>query len=68
MKALHKRLDALEVTEKPQLSPGAKQWLGLPLTPDEEAQLAADAGVETDWDAIDTSDWSQELKTWLGVD
>lgn len=68
MKALHKRLDALEVTEKPSLSPRARQWLGLPLSSEEEVQLAEDAGVETDWDAIDTSDWSAEIKSWFGVD
>lgn len=68
MKAMLRRLDALEVTKKPVLSPRAKRWLGLSITADEEARLEAEPEPEIDWDAVDMSNWSQETKRWFGQD
>ena len=63
MKALAKRLDALEVGQSI-LSPKAKQWLGWSLTDAEQRTLNHDA---VDPDASDTSGWSREAKAWLGI-
>lgn len=67
MKAMCKRLDALERTGKPTLRPALKKWLGIELTADEQARLVRGENMEPDLDAIDTSGWSQETKQWLGV-
>ena len=67
MKALARRLDALEVGQSV-VSPKVKQWLGWELTEAEQAILDGDASVDADFDAIDTSNWSTEVKTWLGID
>lgn len=67
MGALNRRLDALEAAKPSDLSPIVKQWLGWPLTEAEQRAVDDRAGIETDWDAIDTSDWSAEMKAWLGV-
>lgn len=63
MKALAKRLDALEVGQSI-LSPKVKQWLGWSLSEPERQMLDHDA---VDPDAIDTSGWSREAKAWLGI-
>lgn len=70
MNAMAKRLKALEAVGPQNLPPDIKVWLGYPLTPAEQAQIDAaadDAGVDHDFDAIDTSGWSREAKAWLGV-
>ena len=64
MKALAKRLDALEVGQSI-LSPKVKQWLGWGLTDAERQMLDHDDAVEPV--AIDTNGWSREAKSWLGV-
>lgn len=64
---LHNRVRALESRDGEPLSPRVSDWLGHNLSDGERALLFEDAGVETDWDAIDTSDWSREAKAWLGV-
>lgn len=64
MKALAKRVDTLETARSGSgLSPAAKAWLGHKLTPAEQSALAA-------WvpEPVDTGSFSQELKTWLGID
>ena len=63
MRSLMKRVEALE-GKAAVVSPAVKRWLGWPLT--EAEQVAADAH-DTDLSNIDTSNWSQEVKTWLGV-
>lgn len=64
MKALAKRLDALEVGQSV-LSPKVKQWLGWPLSDAERAAMDTDAAV--DLNTVDASSWSREAKAWLGV-
>lgn len=71
MNALVKRLKALGAVGPQKLSPDIKVWLGYPLTPAEQAQLDAaadDASVDPDFDAIDTSGWSKDMKAWLGIE
>lgn len=65
MKALAKRLNALEVG-CPVLSPIVKQWLGWKLTDAERATLNCNANVDPNFDTIGTSNWSREAKAWLG--
>ena len=65
MGALHKRLTALEAVKAPSgLSPQARQWLGLELTPEEQADLDRHV-VEPDSDEVDWSDYSPEVRAWL---
>ena len=45
--------------------PSVKAWLGWPLTAAEQREVEADAGVEPDWDAVDTSDWTADERDWL---
>ena len=65
MKAMVKRLDALEAGRLI-LSPRVKQWLGWPLSDAERAALDDYAAVDPN--TIDTTNWSTEVKTWLGID
>lgn len=66
MKALHKRIAALENTGPANISPAVKLWLGWPVN-DAELQAAHDeAGSEVE--NIDTSEWTTEVKAWLGLD
>lgn len=60
MKAMERRLDALERAENgSMLSPAVLAWLGYDVGPVEPVEPCG---------AIDTSNWSRELKAWLGVD
>ena len=68
MSAMVRRIAALERAGHRDVSPLVKHWLGWPLTETEQALVDEDAGVEPDWDAIDTSDWSPEMKRWLEMD
>lgn len=63
---LKARLDRLEQSEAVVLSPELKAWLGWPLSEDEKQRLEAGVSIEPDWDEVDTSDWSEEAKAWLG--
>lgn len=62
---LTRRVSQLEASRPAGLSPHAKTWLGQPLTPAEQAEV--DAEPVPDLSAIDTSGYSRELKTWLGL-
>ena len=66
MKAFDRRVSALERGLGVSLSPKAMAWLGWPLT-DEEAAITKRT-PDSDFAATDTSIWSKELKSWLGVD
>ena len=66
MKALAKRLDALEVGQSI-LSPRVKQWLGWELTDAERTRLDNEPSADLALDAIDPEGWSGEAKAWLGV-
>jgi len=63
MKAMQRRIAALEVGNATNLSPAAKAWLGWPLT--EAEQQALDDPEPTD---IDASKLSAPMKAWLGID
>lgn len=65
MRALQRRLAALEASQPVGLSPRVRQWLGWPLT-DAEQQLA-DEQAPQDCADVDTSGLSQEMEAWLGV-
>ena len=65
-KAFDRRVSALERGQGLSLSPKAMAWLGWPLT-DEEAAIASRT-ADSDFSATDTSNWSKELKAWLGGD
>ncbi len=62
MKQMEKRLRSLE-QRRPVLSPGAKRWLGHPLTEKEEMELAS--APETD--EPNFSSISVEAREWLGM-
>jgi hypothetical protein len=63
MKALHRRLEALEGAGSGELHPALRRWLGMPLTEDEQREADAYEPPAV----IDTSGWSTEVKEWLGV-
>lgn len=65
MKALAKRLDALEGPQRPMPSPSVKRWLGLPLT--EAEALEADRAAHKPFDRreVENSNISKEAKAWL---
>ena len=71
MNAMGKRLSALEQLGPAALPPAVKAWLGHALTPAEQAMIdaapEAESGVDGDFDDIDTSGWSDDLKRWLRV-
>lgn len=66
MAMLSKRLERLEAAGGNECSPIVKQWLSLPLTDSEMAELknyrAPDIGE------FDTNNWSPELRVWLGLE
>lgn len=63
MKALNRRLEALESAGPDELHPAIRRWLGMPLTEKEEREADAyEPPAE-----IDTSGLSREAKEWLGV-
>ncbi len=66
MRAFDRRMSVLDRGQGISLSPKIMAWLGWPLT--DQAEAIASRTTESDFDATDTSDWSGELKTWLGVD
>jgi len=68
MSRLRSRVQALEAGKGQHLSPALKAWLGWELTEAEQALLDQTAGIDEDFDDIDTSEWSQETKIWLGVE
>ena len=63
---LARRINALEARQPDGLSLAAKAWLGQPLSDAE--QMAFKERSTPDLSTIDTSSWSQELKTWLDVE
>lgn len=64
---LRRRVNALEARTPGELSARVQQWLGQPVSA-AELNAANDSRVlDKDWDAIDTSNWSEGLKAWLGV-
>jgi hypothetical protein len=66
MKGLRRRIEVLEGAGVAGLSLVARRWLGWPLT-DGERQIAVAETTAISHTSIDTSGWSKELKTWLGV-
>jgi len=65
MSALNRRLAALEDKVKPTpLAPHLKQWLGIKLTPAEQEE-ADRYVVEPDFDDVDWSEFSDEVREWL---
>lgn len=58
------RLDKLEAG-KSELSPEVKAWLGQPLTASERASLDDRAGIDADFDDVDLSGLSMEMREWL---
>lgn len=67
MTGLRTRLNALEADKPDELSPLVKQWLGMPVPAAELAAANDRHMLDRDWDDIDTSNWSEGLKAWLGV-
>lgn len=61
------RVGNLERSANGNLPPAVKAWLGQPLTADDKRQLDDGVVTKPDCDAIDTSEWSAEMKQWLGV-
>lgn len=61
-----RRIELLESreVERAELSPHAKAWLGLELTPAERAEMERTV-LDTDFDEIDLSDFSPEVREWL---
>ena len=65
MGALHRRLDKLEATPlRSNLPPHLKEWLGIELTPSERLDLNRHS-VEADFDEVDWSEISDEVRQWL---
>ena len=67
MTAIRRRLEALEAGKGDELSPIVRQWLGMPVSAAELAAANDKRLLDQDWDDIDTSNWSEGLKAWLGV-
>lgn len=66
MKAIDRRLAALERTAPLEaLAPHLKQWLGIALTPEEQEE-ADHYVIDWDWDEVDWSEYSPEVREWLG--
>ena len=65
MKALAKRLDALEEPQRVMLSPSARRWLGLPLTEAVGLEADKEEGKPFDRCEVENSNISQEAKAWL---
>lgn len=68
MKSLMRRVEALERAAASDIPLSVKAWLGCELTDAERVALDNEPVIETDWDAVDTSDWSAEVCEWLGVE
>lgn len=66
MHSMNRRVVALESGRSVELSPAVRAWLGWPVTDAE--RVAIDRG---DYDVTgeqDTSNWSKEMREWLGAD
>ncbi len=64
MSALKRRLATLEGrTRESTLSPWGKQWLGIPLSADEQMRIENESQPEFDGDL---SKFSKEVREWLG--
>lgn len=61
--SIKRRLAALEQgSGQGMLSPSVRKWLGWPVT---DTELAAEEPFDPA--AVDSSGWTREMKTWLGL-
>ena len=68
MSRMEKRIEALEGRAEPtKLAPHLKAWLGIELTPAEQAE-ADRLLIDADFDDVDWSEFSEEVREWLQQD
>lgn len=64
---LKARIEKLEGATRPDLDPEVKAWLGMTLTPAEQAIVASRPKRTFDPSTIDATGWPEEMKEWLGL-